>query len=79
MLQYSNEVFCEKLKRARKRRNLTQMQASELLGIKRNTYARYETGHAEPNHEVLFNISQLYRVSVDDLLDPDPEKLKFKR
>lgn len=79
MLQYSNAVFCEKLKKARKARNLTQVQASELLGIKRNTYARYETGHAEPCHAVLFNISKLYKISIDDLLDPDPEKLKFKK
>ena len=76
--QYSKEVFCFKLKRIRKHKGLTQVQTSELLGIKRNTYARYESGHAEPCHSVLYNISQIFNVSLDDLLDPNPDNLKLQ-
>ncbi len=51
----------------RKLAGFTQAQAAELLDLKRNTYARMEK-HGNPSPEMLKKLSELYRVSVSDLL-----------
>ncbi|MCR5672593.1 MAG: helix-turn-helix domain-containing protein [Lachnospiraceae bacterium] len=50
----------------------------------RQTYANYETGLRKPSYEVLFKLSGLYDISMDDLsqlsieLDRDTSHLKCK-
>ncbi len=52
----------------RRRRQLTQKEAAEELGIKPYQLANYESNRSEPNIKVLIGMSKLYRVSVDQLL-----------
>ena len=51
----------------RKLAGYTQQSAADALGIKKNTYARMEL-HGNPNPDMLVKLSNLYNVSVDQLL-----------
>lgn len=61
--------FAERLKIIRKECNYTQQNVSELLGVTRATYSRYETGQREPNVEMLKKISNVLGVSADFLIN----------
>ena len=52
----------------RRKRQLTQKDAADELGIKPYQLANYESNRSEPNIKVLIGMSKLYRVSVDQLL-----------
>lgn len=45
------------------------------MGINRDTYAQYETNRRRPDYETLIAFADIYRISVDELLDhPTPIK-----
>ena len=56
-----------KLKRLRNERNLTLKQVSEALGIKLNTYGKYER-NINPKREMLIKIAEFFGVSLDYLM-----------
>lgn len=60
----------------RAKKDLTQQQFAELLGIKRSLVGAYEEGRAKPNLEVMERLSRIYSVSFDDLLRSDLSKKK---
>lgn len=62
-------TFSEKLKLVRKESNMTQEEVAQRLGVTRATYSRYELGQREPNVEMLKNISNVFNVSVDFLVN----------
>lgn len=47
---------------------LSQQEVSEKLGIRQQSYARYENGKGEPNLETLTEIATIFDVSADYLL-----------
>lgn len=57
-----------RLKKLRKSKKMTQEQLSNKLGIKRSTYAKYETGENEPDYEMLQKLANFFDVSTDYLL-----------
>ena len=61
------KIFSERLKNARKAKNITQKQISEMLNIKQQSYARYETAKGEPSLDVFVKICKI--------LDEDPAYL----
>lgn len=46
----------------------SQQEVSEKLGIRQQSYARYENGKGEPNLETLSEIAKIFDVSADYLL-----------
>lgn len=60
--------FAKRLRALRNARNLTQQEVANRLGIHRSTYAKYETGDNEPDHETLQRLADFFDVSVDYLL-----------
>lgn len=60
----------------RKLAGLTQAQAADLLGLKRNTYARMEK-YGNPSPDMLKQIAELFRVSVATLLYGQEETEAF--
>lgn len=46
-------TYGEQFRRYRKSAGLTQEQASEIVGVERNTVARWENERRTPRHEVL--------------------------
>ena len=57
-----------RLKELRTQRHMLQKDVAQKLGIDRTTYAKYESGASEPNHETLLKLSELFDVSADYLL-----------
>ena len=64
-------VVCQNLKYLRKQKSWTQQEFADKLGIKRSLLGAYEEERAEPRTEVLEQVSDMFRVSIDDLLRRD--------
>lgn len=63
----------------RKAKNQTQEELGEILGVSNKTVSRWETGAFLPDAETLFTLSELYGVSVDDLLSASAEPKAEKK
>ncbi len=55
----------------RRLRRWTQLEMAAKLGIKRSLLGAYEEGRANPRNEVLEKISDLFHISLDDLMRSD--------
>ncbi|RAJ87562.1 helix-turn-helix protein [Chitinophaga dinghuensis] len=64
-------VVCQNLKYLRKQKGWTQQEFADKLGIKRSLLGAYEEERAEPRTEVLEQVSDMFRVTIDDLLRRD--------
>ena len=64
-----NKEFCENLKMARKGVGLTQKQVADKLGVVESCYANWEQGRTEPNVDNLRKLSEIFDISLDDLIN----------
>lgn len=64
-------IVCQNLKYLRKQKSWTQQEFADKLNIKRSLLGAYEEERAEPRTEVLELVSDMFRVSIDDLLRRD--------
>lgn len=62
------ETIAERLVRYRKQRGLTQAQLASLLGIAQPNISSYERGEARPSFDILVQMTQILKVSADQLL-----------
>lgn len=58
----------EALRRARKQRNITQIQAAKAAGVSESMYQFYEYGKNEPTASVLIALADFFDVSLDYLV-----------
>ena len=78
--------FCDKLQKIRKENNLTQEALADRLDVSRQAVSKWESGTAYPDTEKLIQISQIFNVSLDELINDNKEvnkannnrKLNFK-
>tara|TARA_B110000285_G_scaffold139488_1_gene156114 strand:- start:2294 stop:3094 length:801 start_codon:yes stop_codon:yes gene_type:complete len=63
------------LKLLRKRKKFSQEEVAKNLKLTRSSYSGYENGVAQPNIESLILFSDFYKVTIDDLVRKDFEKL----
>jgi transcriptional regulator with XRE-family HTH domain len=71
--------ICERLKEARKKSGMTQEQVAGQIMVSRVTVSHWENGKSLPDIASLIRISDLYHISLDELLKGDPkmeEKVK---
>jgi transcriptional regulator with XRE-family HTH domain len=68
-------LVSDNIKYLRKKSGMTQEQMADQIGIKRSLLGAYEEGRADPRLNNLFNISQLFSVSVDVLISKDVSRL----
>lgn len=61
-------MFHQNLKFLRQKKQLSQQLLAEELGIPRTTYSEYEKGNTEPNLRLLKKMSELFKISLDQLL-----------
>ncbi|MBU7318209.1 helix-turn-helix domain-containing protein [Paenibacillus oleatilyticus] len=61
-------TFGERLKQSRNRKQMTQEQVAQKIGIDFTTISKYENDRSQPDNEVLQKLAQLYGVSIDWLL-----------
>ena len=55
-----------KIKEFRKRKNITQGELGKLVGVKNNTISAYERGIISTDQDVLFKLSDVLEVNLDD-------------
>ena len=67
------------LKILRKRKGLTQDEASEQIGISRTKINAYENAHSEPTLESLVQLAGFYGINVDTLIKQDLGNLSDKQ
>lgn len=60
-------MFSERLKETRQKRNYTQKNVADHLGIAERAYQNYEYGNREPNLETLIKLANYFDVSLDFL------------
>jgi len=65
------EMIAEKIKNARIQNNYTQEQTAEKLMVSRQTISNWENGKSLPDILSLIRMSELYHLSLDDLLKGD--------
>ena len=65
----SNIQLVNNLLRLRKAHNYTQQQISKMLNISRQAYSNYETSKRTPDLDSLIRLSQIYHVSLDELVN----------
>lgn len=62
------KIFSTRLKELRIENNYTQQQMAEMLGVRQQSYARYENNAGEPNLETVVKLCAIFDVSGDYLL-----------
>lgn len=67
----------KKLKESRIHANLTQEQVAEKIMVSRQTVSNWENGKSLPDIISVIHLSELYRISLDELLKGD-QKMKEK-
>ena len=67
------EHFNENLRAARERKNMTQKDVADNIGVAKSTYSLYESGNREPNVQTIKKLADLLNVSSDDLLGLNQE------
>lgn len=74
-------MFCERLKKMRIEKNLTQTEIAKMIYISQPAYSKYEMGTASPNPETLKKLAEVLNVSVDYLIGNDvpPERPGYVR
>lgn len=58
----------EKIKLYREKKNMTQSEIAEILGVKPATISKYEYGALEPNIESIKKLSEIFGITIDELL-----------
>ncbi|MCI1975292.1 MAG: helix-turn-helix domain-containing protein [Limosilactobacillus sp.] len=67
--------FAQKMKSYRQKNNWTQQEVAGRLDVSRKTISSWENSRSYPDIFMLVQISDLYRVSLDDLLREDHEMI----
>lgn len=60
--------FSEKLYELRKEKNLSQEELAEKLNVARQTISKWETGSTTPDTNNLIELSNIFEISIEDLL-----------
>jgi len=69
-------VFGEKLKNERKQRGWSQEELAEKLYVSRQSVSKWENGQNYPSIEIIIKVSDLFGVTMDELLRSDEELTK---
>lgn len=62
-------MYFKRLKDMREDKELTQKQVAEILNMKQQQYARYESGINEIPFEYIIKLANFYEVSIDYLAE----------
>lgn len=68
----------DNLKRLRKENNLSQEELAEKLGVSRQSVSKWESNSAYPEMDKLIQISNMFNVGIDELLNKDVKEVREK-
>ncbi|MEB9608789.1 helix-turn-helix transcriptional regulator [Bacillus cereus] len=66
-------IFSERLKEEREKRNWPQNDLAEKLHVSRQSVSKWETGKNYPSIEIIIHLSDLFGITIDELLRSDEE------
>lgn len=66
------------LKEIRKKLGYSQDEVAKQLGVHLTTYGKWELGQTEPDVNNLIKLSQIYRVSIDELVGAETDMINLK-
>lgn len=66
-------IFSERLKEEREKRNWSQNDLAEKLHVSRQSVSKWETGKNYPSIEIIIHLSDLFSITIDELLRSDEE------
>lgn len=69
----------EKIKECRENQKMTQAEVAKALGIKSATVSKYESGTLEPNIEALKKLSELFEITIDELLNDEQDRVDISK
>lgn len=67
------------LSKLRKFYKVTQDELAEIVGVTRQAVSKWETGVAIPDIEILMRLSEIYGISINEILKADLTKIKFQK
>jgi len=73
----SNMIFGERVKKEREKRSWSQTDLAEKIHVSRQSVSKWETGKNYPSIEVIIDLSDLFGITIDEILRSDHE-LKAK-
>ncbi|MEC1967784.1 helix-turn-helix transcriptional regulator [Bacillus cereus] len=66
-------IFSERLKEEREQRNWSQHDLAEKIHVSRQSVSKWETGKNYPSIEIIIHLSDLFSITIDELLRSDEE------
>lgn len=66
-----------RLKLARQKANLTQIEAAESLNVSRQTISNWETGKTYPELSAVVKMSEIYNLTLDELLKENTDYIRY--
>ena len=66
-------IFSERLKEEREKRNWSQHDLAEKIHVSRQSVSKWETGKNYPSIEIIIHLSDLFGITIDELLRGDEE------
>ncbi|UWJ18750.1 helix-turn-helix domain-containing protein [Bacillus cereus] len=66
-------IFSERLKEEMEKRNWSQNDLAEKLHVSRQSVSKWETGKNYPSIEIIIHLSDLFGITIDELLRSDEE------
>ncbi len=67
-----NQTFAKTIKRLRTSRGLTMQELANMLGVTKGAVSMWENKGVIPRRDILIKISQIFGISVDDLIGNEP-------
>lgn len=64
-------IFSERLKKEREKRGWSQTDLAEKIHVSRQSVSKWETGKNYPSIEVIIDLSDLFGITIDELLRSD--------
>lgn len=74
-----NLEFAGRLQQLRKNNGLSQEELAEKIGVSRQAVSKWERAEASPDTENLILLSGLYRMSLDELVNPNNKPVSLKK
>lgn len=71
-------MLANRLKKARKRKKITQQEVADALNFSRQSLSKWENGTGTPNIETLQKLSVFYELSIADLTKEEQTEIKAK-
>ena len=74
----AKETFGQRLSRLRKEKELTQNDIADKIGVTSQAVSKWENDQATPDIDVLVKLSEIFDISLDELLGKERKTVEFK-